>query len=56
MLEPIHIKPNGLMFYFEKKLDFKGINKSFNLYKTYTNIKSTLNAIHSGYVAINWYN
>ena len=34
MLEPTHIKPNELMFYFEEYLDFKGINKSFNFYKT----------------------
>ena len=52
MLEPTHIKRNQLMFYFEEYLDFKGINKSFNFYKTYTNIKSIFNEIHSGYVAI----
>ena len=52
MLEPTHIKPNELMFYFEEYLDFKGINKSFNLYKTYTNIKSIFNEIHSGHVSI----
>ena len=40
------------MFYIEEYLYFKGINKSFNLYKTYTYIKSILNEIHSGYVAI----
>ena len=40
------------MFYFEEYLDFKGINKSFNFYKTYTNKKSIFNEIHSGYVAI----
>ena len=52
MLEPTYIKPNELMFYFEEYLDFKGINKSFNFYKTYTNIKSIFNEIQSGYVAI----
>ena len=39
MLEPTHIKPNELMFYFEEFLDFKGVNKSFTFYKTYTNIR-----------------
>ena len=52
MLEPTHIKPNELMFYFEEYLDFRGIKKSFNFYKTYTNIKSIFNEIHSEYVAI----
>ena len=52
MLEPTHNKPNELMFYFEEYLDFKGINKSFNFYKTYTNIKSVYNEIHSGSVAM----
>ena len=52
MLEPTHIKPNELMFYFDEYLDFKGINKSFNFYKTYTNINTVFNEIHSGYVAI----
>ena len=52
MLEPKHIKPNKLMFYFEEYLDFKGIKKSFNFYKTYTTIKSIFIEIHSGYVAI----
>ena len=52
MLEPTHIKTNELMFYFEECLDFKGINKSFNFYKTYTNIKSVFIEIHSGDVAI----
>ena len=51
MLEPTHIKPYELMFYFEEYLDFKGLNKSFNLYKTYTNMKSILNEIHRGFVA-----
>ena len=36
----------------EEYLVFKGINKSFNFYKTYTNIKSVFNEIHKGYVAI----
>ena len=52
MLEPTHIKPYELMFFFEEYLDFKGLKKSFNLYKTYTNIKSILNEIHNGYDAI----
>ena len=50
MLGPTHIKPNDLMFYFEEYLDFKGLNKSFNFHKTYTNIKSKFNEIHSGYL------
>ena len=52
MLEPTHIKPNELMFYFEEYLEFKGKNRSFNFYKTYTNLKSIFNEIHKGYVAI----
>ena len=40
------------MFYFEEYLDLKGINKSLNFYKTYTNITCIFNEIHSGYVAI----
>ena len=52
MLEPTHIKPNELMFYFEEYLDFKWINKLFSLCKTYVNIKRILNEIHSRYVAI----
>ena len=52
MLEPTHIKPNELMFYFEEYLDFEGINKSFNFYETFTNIKSVFNEIHSAYIAI----
>ena len=52
MLEPTHVKPNELMFYFEEYLDFERINKSFNFYKTYTNINSIFNEIDSGYVAI----
>ena len=47
ILEPTHIKPNELMFFFEEYLDFKRINKSFNFYKTYTNIKSVFNEIQS---------
>ena len=43
----MHIKSNELMFYFEEYLEFKGINKLFNFYKTYTNIKSVINEIHS---------
>ena len=52
MLESTHIKPNELMFFFEEYLDFKGIKKSFNFDKAYTNIKSIFNGIHSGYLAI----
>ena len=52
MIEPTHIKPKELMFYFEEFLEFKGINKSINLYKIYTNIKNKLSEIHSGYYAI----
>ena len=33
MIEPTHIKPKELMFYFEEYLEFKGIHKSINLYK-----------------------
>ena len=51
-LEPTHIKPNEWMLYFEEYLDLKRKNKSFNFYKTHTNIKSIFNEIHSGYVAI----
>ena len=39
MIEPTHIKPKELMFYFEEYLEFKGIHKPINLYKIYTNIK-----------------
>ena len=28
MIEPTHIKPKELMFYFEEYLEFKGIHKS----------------------------
>ena len=52
MIEPTHIKPKKLMFYFEEYLEFKGIHKSINLYKIYTNIKIILSEIHSGYYAI----
>ena len=52
MIEPTHIKPKELMFYFEEYLEFKGIHKSINLYKIYTNIKNVLSEIHSGYVAV----
>ena len=52
MIEPSHIKPNELMFYFEEYLEFKGIHKSINLYKIYTNIKSVLSEIHSGYIVL----
>ena len=52
MMEPTHIKPEELMFYFEEYLDFKGIHKSVNLYKIYTNIKNVLSEIHSGYVVV----
>ena len=52
MIEPTHIKPKELMFYFEEYLEFKGIHKSINLYKIYTNIKNVLSEIHSGYYAI----
>ena len=40
------------MFYFEEYLEFKGIHKSNNLYKIYTNIKSVLSEIHSGYIVL----
>ena len=40
------------MFYFEEYLEFKGIHKSINLYKIYTNIKSVLSEIHSGYIVL----
>ena len=52
MIEPTHIKPKELMFYFEEYLEFKGIHKSINLYKIYTMIKNVLSEIHSGYVAV----
>ena len=52
MLEPTHVKPKELMFYFEEYLEFKGIHKSINLYKIYTNIKSVLSEIHSGYIVL----
>ena len=52
MIEPTYIKPKELMFYFEEYLDFKGIHKSINLYKIYTNIKSVLSEIHSGYIVL----
>ena len=52
MIEPTHIKPKELTFYFEEYLEFKGIHKSINLYKIYTNIKNVLSEIHSGYYAI----
>ena len=39
MTGPTHIKPKELMFYFEEYLEFKGIHKSINLYKIYTNKK-----------------
>ena len=52
MIEPTHIKPNELMFYFEEYLQSKGINKSFDLNKTWKNVKSILAEIHSGYLAI----
>ena len=43
MIEPTHIKPKELMFYFEEYLEFKGIHKSINLYKIYTNISIYIN-------------
>ena len=52
MIEPTHIKPKELMFYLEEYLECKGIHKSINLYKIYTNIKNVLSEIHSGYYAI----
>ena len=52
MVEPTHMKPNDLMFYFEEYLNFKETNKPFNFYKTYTKVKSICNKIHSGYIAI----
>ena len=30
MIEPKHIKPNELMFYFEENLEFEGRHKSIN--------------------------
>ena len=52
MIEPTHIKPKELMFYFEEFLEFKGIHKSINLYKIYTNIKNVLSEIHSAYYGV----
>ena len=52
MIEPTHIKPKEIKLYFEEYLEFKGIHKSINLYKIYTNIKSVLSEIHSGYIAL----
>ena len=52
MIEPSHIKPKELMFYFEEYLEYKGIHKSINLYKIYTNIKSVLSEMHSGYIVL----
>ena len=42
MIEPTHIKTKELMFYFEEHFEFKGIHKSINLYKIYTNKKMYL--------------
>ena len=39
MIEPTHIKPKELMFYFEEYLEFKGKHKSINSYKIHTNKK-----------------
>ena len=55
ILNPTHIKPKKLMFYFEEYLEFKGIHKSINLYKIYTNIKNVLDEIHSGYIWYSYY-
>ena len=52
MIERTHIKPNELMFYFEEYLQFKGINKSFDLNRTWKNVKSIFAEIHSGYLDI----
>ena len=52
MIEPTYIKPKELMFYFEEYLKFKGIHISINLYKIYTNIKSVLGELHSGYIVL----
>ena len=52
MIEPSHIKPKEIMFYFEEHLEFKGIHKSINLYKLNTYIKSLLSEIHSGYIVL----
>ena len=52
MIEPTQIKPKELMFYFEEYLKFKGIHKSIDLYKIYTNIRNVLSEIHSAYYAV----
>ena len=52
MIEPTHIKLKVLMFYFEEYLEFKGIDKSINLYKIYTNIKNVHSETHSAYYAV----
>ena len=52
MIEPTHIKPKEIIFYFEEYLEFKEINKSINLHKIFTNIKSVLSEIHSGYIVL----
>ena len=52
MIEPTQIKQKELMFYFEEYLEFKGIHKTINLYKIYTNIKNVFSEIYSGHVAI----
>ena len=52
MIEPKHIKPKELMFYFEEYLEFKGIHKSNDLYRINTNIKNVLSEIHTGCVAV----
>ena len=52
MMEPTHIKPNEIMFYFEEYLQFKGINKSIDLNKTWKNVKSILAEIQSCYIPI----
>ena len=52
MLEPKYIKPNDFFFYFEKHLNFKGINKPFHFSETYMKVKGIFNEIHSGFVAV----
>ena len=52
LIEPSHIKPKELMFYCAEYLEFQGIHKSINLNKLYTNVKSVLSEIHSGYMVL----
>ena len=49
MIEPVVIKTKQLMFYCDELIEFRGIGRSFDFWRLYTNVKFVLREISSAF-------